>query len=118
MRQTRFSQDRNETHCGTKASITEAEQIILRSGGVKHPIKLINELHDNPDKFKTFLPEFDAFVERVKGDNVKTPCKVTAAFFTYEYAILHVLADKYNTSMSKIGRALVIYSINMKEAHT
>lgn len=106
--------ERDPKYCGTSASITDVEKVLVNKGGIKHPVKIINELHDNPEKFKEFLPEFEPYVGLVKSSKVKTPRSVTIAFKAYEYAILHVLAEKYNTSMSKIGRALVIYSIHRK----
>lgn len=106
--------ERDPKYHGAAAYITEVEKILVNKGGIKHPVKIINELHDHPERFKTFLPEFDAYVGLVKNSKVKTPCRVTTAFFSYEYAILHVLADKYDASLTNIGRALVLYSIHRK----
>lgn len=108
----RYTYDKDTKHCVATAAMTEEERSILFSDrGIYHPICYVEALHEHPELFKEFLPEFDKYVKRVKADKVKTPCRTMVAVHITEYAIVHVLADKYETSMSKIGRALVLYSI-------
>lgn len=108
----RYTYDKDTKHCAAHAAITEEErQKLFSDTSVYHPICYVEALHEHPELFKEFLPEFDKYVKRVKADKVKTPCKTHVAFKITDYAIIHVLADKYETSLAKIGRALVLYSI-------
>ncbi len=108
----RYLVDKDTKYCGTAASITVEERELLNSlSGVRHPICYIDALHEHPELFKDFLPEFGKYVERAKTEGVKTPCRTTISFHITDFAILHVLAEKYETSMSKIGRAFLLYSI-------
>lgn len=107
-----YTYDKETRFCKLDAAITPEERALLDScSRVYHPICYLDALHERPEFFKEFLPEFDKYVQRVKTDKTKTPCRTRVAFYTTQYAILHVLADKYNTTLSKIGRALLLYSI-------
>ena len=108
----RYLADKEEQRCVTTAALTVEEKELLSSpNGVYHPICYIEALHEHPELFKEFLPEFGKYVERAKTEGVKTPYRTTISFHITDFAILHVLAEKYETSMSKIGRALLLYSI-------
>lgn len=110
----RYTYDKDTRFCGSLALITTEEKVFFDSHPeVYHPICYLDALHEHPELFKEFLPEFDKYVERVKADKAKTPCSKPVTFYITQYAIVHVLADKYNTSLSKIGRALLIYSKEM-----
>ncbi len=93
------------------AYVTEAEAKALDSINVIHPVVYLDCLHEHPENFKKLLPELEDIMEEIKLDPVTVTVRRRAATNSQGYAILRVLSDHYNASLSQVGRGMIIYAI-------